>query len=383
MNSQDTDRIQAGEGMDIPEDDIVEPEEDEIAEPDEDDIDEPDEEEMKEDAEWSFPVPDVITDEMLGGEEEEPEEVLPLSAEALEEITGEAEQFADAEDMEKALEQDGIIVDAPVSMYLREIHAYPLLTPEEEAALGRAMAEGDDDAKERIIEANLRLVVSVAKRFEGRGLSLSDLIQEGNLGLMKAADKYDYSKGYRFSTYATWWIRQAVSRAIADQSRTIRIPVHMVESIYRVTRSQRELTQKNGREPTVDEIAEDTGMSEDKVQEVMRIASDPVSLEMPVGESDDSHLEDTIPDRGNPTPEEAASFRLLKEQLTLVLSYLSPREEKILRLRFGLEDGVAHTLEEVGQTFNITRERIRQIESKALRKLKTMLRDRKMDDYLS
>ena len=205
MNSQDTDRIQAGEGMDIPEDDIVEPEEDEIAEPEEDDIDEPDEEEMKEDAEWSFPVPDVITDEMLGGEEEEPEEVLPLSAEALEEITGEAEQFADAEDMEKALEQDGIIVDAPVSMYLREIHAYPLLTPEEEAALGRAMAEGDDDAKERIIEANLRLVVSVAKRFEGRGLSLSDLIQEGNLGLMKAADKYDYSKGYRFSTYATWW----------------------------------------------------------------------------------------------------------------------------------------------------------------------------------
>ncbi|MBE6725909.1 MAG: RNA polymerase sigma factor RpoD [Ruminococcaceae bacterium] len=375
MNSQDTDRIQAGEGMDIPEDDIAEPEEDEI--------DEPDEEEMKEDAEWSFPVPDVITDEMLGGEEEEPEEVLPLSAEALEEITGEAEQFADAEDMEKALEQDGIIVDAPVSMYLREIHAYPLLTPEEEAALGRAMAEGDDDAKERMIEANLRLVVSVAKRFEGRGLSLSDLIQEGNLGLMKAADKYDYSKGYRFSTYATWWIRQAVSRAIADQSRTIRIPVHMVESIYRVTRSQRELTQKNGREPTVDEIAEDTGMSEDKVQEVMRIASDPVSLEMPVGESDDSHLEDTIPDRGNPTPEEAASFRLLKEQLTLVLSYLSPREEKILRLRFGLEDGVAHTLEEVGQTFSITRERIRQIESKALRKLKTMLRDRKMDDYLS
>ena len=368
MNSQDTDRNQTGQGMDIPEDDIGEPAEEEI----------------QEDDAWTFPVPDLITDEMLGGEEEEePEEVLPLSAEALEEITGEAEQYADAEDMEKALEQEGIIVDDPVSMYLREIHAYPLLTPEEEAALGRAMAEGDDAAKERMIEANLRLVVSVAKRFEGRGLSLSDLIQEGNIGLMKAADKYDYSKGYRFSTYATWWIRQSVSRAIADQSRTIRIPVHMVESIYRVTKSQRELTQKNGREPTVDEIAEDTGMSEDKVQEVMRIASDPVSLEMPVGESDDSHLEDTIPDRGNPTPEEAASFRLLKEQLSLVLSYLSPREEKILRLRFGLEDGVAHTLEDVGQTFHITRERIRQIESKALRKLKTMLRDRKMDDYLS
>ena len=361
MIDQEKDRNPVGPGEDIPGYDSAEAEE----------------------AEWSFPVPDVITDDMLGGgEEEEPDEDLPLSPEELEEITGEAEQYSGPEDMEKALEQDGIVVDAPVSMYIREIHAYPLLTPEEELELAKRMAEGDEEAKNRMIESNLRLVVSVAKRFEGRGLSLSDLIQEGNIGLMKAADRFDYTKGYRFSTYATWWIRQSVSRAIADQSRTIRIPVHMVESIYRVTKSQRELTQKNGREPTIDEIAADAGMTADKVEEVMRIAADPISLEMPVGESDDSHLEDTIPDPGAPTPEDEAALRLLQEQLGAILKSLSPREEKILRLRFGLEDGQPHTLEEVGQTFHITRERIRQIESKALRKVTIMSRSKKLDDFL-
>ena len=305
-----------------------------------------------------------------------------LTPEELEKITGEAELFTSPEDMEQALAQEGIVVDAPVSMYMREIHAYPLLTAEEETALARRMADGDKEAKDRLVESNLRLVVSVARRFEGRGLSLGDLIQEGNLGLLKAADRFDYTKGYRFSTYATWWIRQSVSRAIADQSRTIRIPVHMVENIYRVSKTQRELTQELNRDPTVEEIARRLGMPAEKVGEIMTVSVDPVSLEAPISESEDSHLGDTIPDSANPTPEEAASSSFLKEQLSDVLSTLSPREEKILRMRFGLEDGIPRTLEEVGQHFNITRERIRQIEAKALRKAGMRGRMKKLDDYL-
>ena len=321
---------------------------------------------------------------ILQNGEDEGDEGLsrPFSPEQLEEITAETELYSSAEEMEKALEQEGIVVDTPVSMYMREIHAYPLLTQEEENTLAKAMADGDPEAKDKLVESNLRLVVSVAKRFEGRGLSLGDLIQEGNLGLLKAAEKFDYSKGYRFSTYATWWIRQAVSRAIADQSRTIRIPVHMVENISRVTRTQRELMQEYGREPTVREIAVKLGMSEDKVEEIMNVSVDPVSLETPIGDSDDSHLGDTIPDRGNPTPEEAASFRLMQKELAAILRTLSPREEKIIRLRFGLEDGLPHTLEEVGREFNITRERIRQIEAKALRKIRVEKPRLNLKDFL-
>ncbi len=315
-------------------------------------------------------------------EEEDGESSRTFSPEQMEEITAETELFSTAEEMEKALEQEGIVVDTPVRMYMREIHAYPLLTQEEENSLARAMAEGDPEAKDRLVESNLRLVVSVAKRFEGRGLSLGDLIQEGNLGLLKAVEKFDYAKGYRFSTYATWWIRQAVSRAIADQSRTIRIPVHMVENIYRVSRAQRELMQENGRDPTAKEIAGKLGMSEDKVEEIMNISVDPVSLETPIGDSEDSHLGDTIPDRGNPTPEEAASFSLMRQELAGILHSLSPREEKIIRLRFGLDDGRPHTLEEVGREFRITRERIRQIEAKALRKISIQKPLLDLKDYM-
>ena len=305
-----------------------------------------------------------------------------LTAEELDEINSEVERLESADDMEKALSQEGLPVDDPVRMYLKEIGAIPLLDADRETELARRMGEGDASAKNDLVEANLRLVVSIAKRYVGKGMFFLDLIQEGNLGLMKAAEKFDYSKGYKFSTYATWWIRQAISRAIADQSRTIRIPVHMVETIHKVSRSQRELLQKYGREATTEEIASDIGMSPDKVREIMKISQDPVSLETPIGEADDSHLGDFIPDDDNPTPEDAASYQLLREQLNEVLHTLSPREEKVLKLRFGLEDGRTRTLEEVGQEFQITRERIRQIEAKALRKIRHPSRSKRLKDFL-
>ena len=305
-----------------------------------------------------------------------------LTAEELDEINSEVERLETADDMEKALSQEGLPVDDPVRMYLKEIGAIPLLDAERETELARRMGEGDEAAKNALVEAILRLVVSIAKRYVGKGMFFLDLIQEGNLGLMKAAEKFDYSKGYKFSTYATWWIRQAISRAIADQSRTIRIPVHMVETIHKVSRSQRELLQKYGREATTEEIAADIGMSAEKVREIMKISQDPVSLETPIGEADDSHLGDFIPDDDNPTPEDAASYQLLREQLNEVLHTLSPREEKVLKLRFGLEDGRTRTLEEVGQEFQITRERIRQIEAKALRKIRHPSRSKRLKDFL-
>ncbi len=305
-----------------------------------------------------------------------------LESEELEEISSEVNRLSSADEMEKVLAQEGLAVDDPVRMYLKEIGTISLLTSEEETELAIRMAEGDEGAKSKLVEANLRLVVSIAKRYVGKGMFFLDLIQEGNLGLMKAVEKFDHSKGYKFSTYATWWIRQAISRAIADQSRTIRIPVHMVETIHKVSRSQRQLLQKLGREATIDEIAEDIGMSAERVRKIMKISQDPVSLETPIGEADDSHLGDFIPDEDSPTPAEAASYQLLKEQLDEVLHTLSPREEMVLRLRFGLEDGRSRTLEEVGQQFNITRERIRQIEAKALRKLRHPSRSKILKDYL-
>ncbi len=315
--------------------------------------------------------------------EDGPEELEEfLESEELEEINSDVNRLSSADEMEKVLAQEGLAVDDPVRMYLKEIGTIPLLTSEEETALAVRMAEGDEEAKSKLVEANLRLVVSIAKRYVGKGMFFLDLIQEGNLGLMKAVEKFDHSKGYKFSTYATWWIRQAISRAIADQSRTIRIPVHMVETIHKVSRSQRQLLQKLGREATIDEIAEDIGMSADRVRKIMKISQDPVSLETPIGEADDSHLGDFIPDEESPTPAEAASYQLLKEQLDEVLHTLSPREEMVLRLRFGLEDGRSRTLEEVGQQFNITRERIRQIEAKALRKLRHPSRSKILKDYL-
>ena len=277
---------------------------------------------------------------------------------------------------------DGVSVEDHVRMYLKEIGKVPLLSTDEEIELARKMADGDEEAKKRLSEANLRLVVSIAKRYVGRGMLFLDLIQEGNLGLIKAVEKFDYRKGYKFSTYATWWIRQAVTRAIADQARTIRIPVHMVETINKLMRIQRQLIQEYGREPQVEEIAKEMNMSIDKVREIMKVAQEPVSLETPIGEEDDSHLGDFIPDDDAPPPAEAASFILLKEQLGTVLGTLTPREEKVLRLRFGLDDGRARTLEEVGKEFNVTRERIRQIEAKALRKLRHPSRSKKLKDYL-
>jgi len=265
---------------------------------------------------------------------------------------------------------EGISVDDPVRMYLKEIGKIPLLTPEEEIELAKRIEKGDEEAKKKLAEANLRLVVSIAKRYVGRGMLFLDLIQEGNLGLIKAVEKFDYRKGYKFSTYATWWIRQAITRAIADQARTIRIPVHMVETINRLIRVSRLLLQQLGREPTPEEVAKEMGISEDKVREIMKIAQEPVSLETPIGEEEDSHLGDFIPDDDAPAPADAATFMMLKEQLKEVLDTLTPREEKVLRLRFGLDDGRARTLEEVGKEFNVTRERIRQIEAKALRKLR-------------
>jgi RNA polymerase primary sigma factor len=277
---------------------------------------------------------------------------------------------------------EGIAIDDPVRMYLKEIGKVPLLSADEEIELAKRMENGDEEAKHRLAEANLRLVVSIAKRYVGRGMLFLDLIQEGNLGLIKAVEKFDYRKGYKFSTYATWWIRQAITRAIADQARTIRIPVHMVETINKLIRVSRQLLQEYGREPTPEEIAAEMGISEDKVREIIKIAQEPVSLETPIGEEEDSHLGDFIPDDDAPAPAEAAAFTLLKEQLMSVLSTLTPREEKVLKLRFGLEDGRARTLEEVGKYFKVTRERIRQIEAKALRKLRHPSRSRKLKDSL-
>ena len=277
---------------------------------------------------------------------------------------------------------EGVSIEDPVRMYLKEIGKVPLLTAEEEIELAKRMENGDEDAKKRLAEANLRLVVSIAKRYVGRGMLFLDLIQEGNLGLIKAVEKFDYRKGYKFSTYATWWIRQAITRAIADQARTIRIPVHMVETINKLIRVSRQLLQELGREPTPEEIAEEIDMSVDRVREILKISQEPVSLETPIGEEEDSHLGDFIQDDNVPVPADAAAFTLLKEQLVEVLGTLTEREQKVLRLRFGLDDGRARTLEEVGKEFNVTRERIRQIEAKALRKLRHPSRSRKLKDYL-
>ena len=277
---------------------------------------------------------------------------------------------------------EGVSIEDPVRMYLKEIGKVNLLTAEEEIELAKRMEEGDEDAKKRLAEANLRLVVSIAKRYVGRGMLFLDLIQEGNLGLIKAVEKFDYRKGYKFSTYATWWIRQAITRAIADQARTIRIPVHMVETINKLIRVSRQLLQELGREPTPEEIAKEMEMSVDRVREILKISQEPVSLETPIGEEEDSHLGDFIQDDNVPVPADAAAFTLLKEQLVEVLSTLTDREQKVLRLRFGLDDGRARTLEEVGKEFNVTRERIRQIEAKALRKLRHPSRSRKLKDYL-
>ena len=277
---------------------------------------------------------------------------------------------------------EGINIEDPVRMYLKEIGKVPLLTAEEEVELAKRMEEGDEFAKKRLAEANLRLVVSIAKRYVGRGMLFLDLIQEGNLGLIKAVEKFDFRKGFKFSTYATWWIRQAITRAIADQARTIRIPVHMVETINKLTRAQRQLLQELGREPTPEEISEVMGIPVERVREIQKISQEPVSLETPIGEEEDSHLGDFIQDDNVPVPAEAAAFTLLKEQLVDVLGTLTDREQKVLRLRFGLDDGRARTLEEVGKEFNVTRERIRQIEAKALRKLRHPSRSRKLKDYL-
>jgi len=315
----------------------------------------------------------------------ETEEVafVPPDSEAPEiEELQEIETLAEDEIIDPDTLVDNFSIDDPVRMYLKEIGKVNLLTTEEEVELATKMAHGDENAKRQMAEANLRLVVSIAKRYVGRGMLFLDLIQEGNLGLIKAVDKFDYTKGYKFSTYATWWIRQAITRAIADQARTIRIPVHMVETINKVMRISRQLLQELGHDPTPEEIAEDMGMPVEKVREILKIAQEPVSLETPIGEEEDSHLGDFIPDEDASEPAEAASFTLLKEQLSGVLKTLTPREEKVLRLRFGIEDGRTRTLEEVGREFNVTRERIRQIEAKALRKLRHPSRSKKLKDFL-
>ena len=300
------------------------------------------------------------------------------------ELENDLEGFDRPENMERALASEGLMIDDPVKLYLKEIGRVPLLDSDREAELARLTSQGDEKAKKELVEANLRLVVSIAKRYVGKGLFFLDLIQEGNLGLMKAVSKFDYTKGYKFSTYATWWIRQAITRAIADQARTIRIPVHMVETIHKVTKTSRELLQEKGREVSAEEIAKELdNMNPEKVREIMKIAQDPISLETPVGEEEDSHIGDFIEDQESPAPAEAASYELLREQLNEVLRTLTPREEQVLRLRFGLEDGRQRTLEEVGQQFNITRERIRQIEAKALRKLRHPSRSKKLKDYLN
>lgn len=300
-------------------------------------------------------------------------------------VTPVEEDFKDLDkdtELDAALAAEGINIDDPVKVYLKEIGRVPLLSADEEIDLAIRMVEGDIEARKRLSEANLRLVVSIAKRYVGRGMQFLDLIQEGNLGLIKAVEKFDHTKGFKFSTYATWWIRQAITRAIADQARTIRIPVHMVETINKVKKVSSQLLHKNGHEPSAEEIASELDMPADKVREIMRVAQEPVSLETPIGEEEDSHLGDFIPDDDAPAPADAASHTLLKEQLSEVLQTLTPREEKVLRLRFGLEDGRSRTLEEVGKEFNVTRERIRQIEAKALRKLRHPSRSKKLKDFL-
>ena len=287
-----------------------------------------------------------------------------------------------SDDLEMTLSTEGIAIDDPVKIYLKEIGRVPLLSPDEETELAKRMAEGDSYAKKRLSEANLRLVVSIAKKYVGRGMQFLDLIQEGNLGLIKAVEKFDFHKGFKFSTYATWWIRQAITRAIADQARTIRIPVHMVETITKVKKVSSQLLHETGHDPSAEEIADKLEMPAERVREIMRIAQDPVSLETPIGEEEDSHLGDFIPDDDAPAPADAASLMLLKEQLNEVLSTLTDREAKVLRLRFGLEDGRSRTLEEVGKEFDVTRERIRQIEAKALRKLRHPSRSKKVKDFL-
>ena len=298
-----------------------------------------------------------------------------------EEIILSEEDEVDMENLDLTI-PDGISIEDPVRMYLKEIGKVPLLSAEEEIELAKKMETGDQEAKKRLAEANLRLVVSIAKRYVGRGMLFLDLIQEGNLGLIKAVEKFDYRKGYKFSTYATWWIRQAITRAIADQARTMRIPVHMVETINKLIRVSRQLLQELGREPTPEEIAAEMNLPVDRVREILKISQEPVSLETPIGEEEDSHLGDFIQDDNVPVPADAAAFTLLKEQLVEVLGTLTEREQKVLRLRFGLDDGRARTLEEVGKEFNVTRERIRQIEAKALRKLRHPSRSRKLKDYL-
>ena len=310
-----------------------------------------------------------------------------ISNAEMDEIEHEVESFGAGENMERILEQEGLAIDDPVRMYLKEIGRVPLLTSERERELADIMTHSEDPderqaAKDELVEANLRLVVSIAKRYVGKGMFFLDLIQEGNLGLMKAVEKFDYTKGYKFSTYATWWIRQAVTRAIADQARTIRIPVHMVETIHKVSRYSRQMLQELGREATADEIGEKMGMNAEKVREIMKIAQDPVSLETPIGEEEDSHLGDFIADDETPTPVDAAAQNILREVIERELHTLTPREEYVIKLRFGLYDGRTRTLEEVGQKFNITRERIRQIEAKALRKLRHPSRARRMRGFL-
>ena len=306
-----------------------------------------------------------------------------LESEDFKEIEADAKNYDPTENIEKYFSQEGLAIDDPVRMYLKEIGKIPLLTAERETYLAEQITLGNKEAKDELIEANLRLVVSIAKRHVGKGMYFLDLIQEGNLGLIKAVEKFDYSKGYKFSTYATWWIRQAITRAIADQARTIRIPVHMVETIHKVSRTTRQLLQELGREPTTDEVAEALGMTADKVREIMKIAQDPVSLETPIGEEEDSHLGDFVEDNDSPAPSDSASYSLLREQLCNILHTLTPREEQVIKLRFGLEDGRPRTLEEVGKKFEITRERIRQIEAKALRKLRHPSRSKTLKDYLS
>ena len=305
-----------------------------------------------------------------------------LDIQAIDEEEDKEEIVAESSDPVEIAVPKGISIDDPVRMYLKEIGKIPLLKPHEEVEYAKRMAEGDEFAKQKLVEANLRLVVSIAKRYVGRGMLFLDLIKEGNLGLIKAVEKFDYKKGYKFSTYATWWIRQAITRAIADQARTIRIPVHMVETINKLIRVSRQLLQELGRDPKPDEIAKEMNMTEEKVREIMKIAQDPVSLETPIGEEEDSHLGDFIPDEDAPAPAEAAAYSLLKEQIEDVLNTLNDREQNVLKLRFGLEDGRARTLEEVGKEFDVTRERIRQIEAKALRKLRHPSRSKKLRDFL-
>jgi RNA polymerase primary sigma factor len=305
-----------------------------------------------------------------------------LEAENFKDLEHDVEVY-ETEKMETFLNQEGLSIDDPVRMYLKDIGKIPLLSAEREKYLAEQIALGSKAAKDELIEANLRLVVSIAKRHVGKGMYFLDLIQEGNIGLIKAVEKFDYNKGYKFSTYATWWIRQAITRAIADQARTIRIPVHMVETIHKVSRTARQLLQDFGREPTTDEIAEKLGITADKVREIMKIAQDPVSLETPIGEEEDSHLGDFVEDNESPAPSDSASYSLLREQLCNILHTLTEREEQVITLRFGLEDGRPRTLEEVGKKFKITRERIRQIEAKALRKLRHPSRSKALKDYLA